>query len=324
MDLQWSNNSVSQVDLLMARNSPFVFWRHFVRYLFGSRVRYLAFAILACWGSASARASLVLSINSMTNSSSISYLGNTPSDALGNQALGINDSGGTTLGIGAVDAVTRYASMAAADNPFNSVADRTTVNSDYTVVFRVIANSGWQYNVDISTLISGALTQVSDGNQAASTSISNVSGFYNSNPEALLSLAVANSTSTNSSTNVPISGSNNLNITGLVGTGSAQDYTVRFTFTTFANSNASSVIQTGGDEAAVRLGGNDALTATIPIIGGQATTADDYPGVGGRTQANDGHFVTFRASVIAVPEPSSALLAISGLVSLACYRRRIA
>ena len=58
-----------------------------------------------------------------------------------------------------------------------------------------------------------------------------------------------------------------------------------------------------------------------PIVGG--TTADDYPGVGSRTQANDGHFVNIATTITAVvPEPGTAMLLSLGLAGLAKFGAR--
>jgi hypothetical protein len=63
--------------------------------------------------------------------------------------------------------------------------------------------------------------------------------------------------------------------------GSPVAHTLRFTWS--ASCSSSNGFLTGGDECAVRLG--------LPVTySGQ--TAGEYPGIGGRTQANDGHFVT--------------------------------
>jgi len=93
-------------------------------------------------------------------------------------------------------------------------------------------------------------------------------------------------------------------VTG-VGTGAAQVMSLVFTFTASAFTN-----ETGGngDEAALRMGMDSALSSF---------TADNYPGAGGRTLANDGIFVS-----ASVPEPAAEALLALGLIGLAWFDSR--
>ena len=55
----------------------------------------------------------------------------------------------------------------------------------------------------------------------------------------------------------------------------------------------------------------------------KSTTADDYPGVGSRTQSDDGHFVDVKATIISVPEPETGgLLALRRAPARRCGRAR--
>lgn len=88
----------------------------------------------------------------------------------------------------------------------------------------------------------------------------------------------------------------------------AQSFTLRFTFTTSAQSPQN---VGGGDEAAARFGANGPLSGA---------TADDYPGPGDvvdRIQANDGHFVNVQATLLTVPEPGTLMLLGAGCAGIA-------
>jgi hypothetical protein len=105
--------------------------------------------------------------------------------------------------------------------------------------------------------------------------------------------------------NTPFNQTGTAVITG-VGTGANQNMSLTFSFTASTTSTRQG---NNGDEAAVRMG-----------IAGNATsyTAGNYPGIGGRTLANDGHFVT----VTLVPEPTTSVLMALGLFGLAMLGRR--
>jgi hypothetical protein len=84
-----------------------------------------------------------------------------------------------------------------------------------------------------------------------------------------------------------------------------------FTFTATATSD---VQGNAGDEAAIRMGQEETL---------DQFDAGQYPGTGGRTQANDGHFVSAVITQIGVvPEPDTALLLALGLMGVALQSRR--
>ena len=75
-----------------------------------------------------------------------------------------------------------------------------------------------------------------------------------------------------------------------------------------ANSYDSTFFTTG-QAAAVRFGIAGSLSGVI---------VDDYPGIGGRSASNDGHFVDVKLTF--VPEPASA--ALIGIGSLMLMARR--
>lgn len=102
--------------------------------------------------------------------------------------------------------------------------------------------------------------------------------------------------------NLDINQTSNFALTGLSGN---FQLILDFTWTASAFSN--------NDEGAVRLGLESSALGV---------SADDYPGPGSRTLANDGHFVDVVATVTAVPEPSTALLIGLGLTMLASVRSR--
>jgi hypothetical protein len=89
-----------------------------------------------------------------------------------------------------------------------------------------------------------------------------------------------------------------------------------FSFSASARTIDSSGGGPQGDEAAVRLGMDSALSSF---------TADDYPGVGGRTLSGDGIVVTAGLVPLPVPEPETAALlglGLGGLAFMGTGRRR--
>jgi hypothetical protein len=60
-------------------------------------------------------------------------------------------------------------------------------------------------------------------------------------------------------------------------------------------------------------------------VAAAGVSADDYPGLDGRTLADDGHFVAVTATVTSVapiPEPSTGFLLGIGLAGLSTVRAR--
>jgi hypothetical protein len=90
-------------------------------------------------------------------------------------------------------------------------------------------------------------------------------------------------------------------------------HTVDITWRSYVDSNSSSTQK--GDEAVLLMG----LPGSVANIG----AADDYPGLAGRTAADDGVFFTVNV-VVLVPEPSSIALGLLATGGLACLlvRRR--
>jgi hypothetical protein len=249
------------------------------------------------------------------------------------------DPGGTDADVvsNAVDGRVRYASVTSADTGSFYLGQVIVAASDYSVTFTVSAPLNVYYDIAVDTSRMGAFTLVSDSgsNGGATADLSalagSVSGSLNNNPEPALGLADLAPSSvpgnSGSSVNTPFSQSNQLLLTNLTGTNT---YTLRFVWssavTTNPGSNTSSTNTDngayifGGDETAVRMG----LAGSGSSISG-GISADDYPGVGSRTQADDGHFVSMKATIVAiVPEPSSLVLAAMAMVGIVVttWRRR--
>jgi|LakMenEpi03Aug12_release.lakeMendotaPanAssembly.Ray.scaffolds.fasta_scaffold01940_24 hypothetical protein len=280
----------------------------------------LAGLAMAIWlsGSGNSHAALVLSVTA-TNNTTTTTAG-PGGDSGFNQSLAVTNAGASvadTLG-SSVSGSTRYISNVAADRPiaFSGSTARRTINTDYTLTISTSAPVTHTYNLIVNSSILGELTLLDDiAAGAGGAQISDVTGRLNGSPTAGLSLTgIAENFSTGTGVNDAQernkSASNSINLGSFVG---PQNFSLRFTFSTEARSPQN---VGGGDEAAVRLGANGPL-------GG--ATADDYPGPGDvvdRIQANDGHFVSVTATITAVPEPSSALLALSSLIGLCGLRRR--
>ncbi len=153
-------------------------------------------------------------------------------------------------------------------------------NSDYTISFTATAPGGYQ--LIVSTSLSGAFTEVDDGDGPANADVSAVTGSFTggSLTSGSLSLPDPGRLDSNNGGDVGFHPTSSAVITG-VSNGVPQAHTLHFTWSASCASNNGFI--TGGDECAVRLG--------IPI-GYTAQTAGNYPGIGSRVQANDGHFVT--------------------------------
>ena len=135
-------------------------------------------------------------------------------------------------------------------------------------------------------------------------------GSISSGSMSLAGLAtLSNASAEGDSPDSPFSQSSTAVISG-IGTGAAQTVILNFIF----NASATTVDPAGGDfagdEAALRMGLDSALSSF---------SADDYPGVGLRTLVTDGIYVFFRLDE--APEPGTAVLLGLGLAGLAMHRR---
>ncbi len=169
----------------------------------------------------------------------------------------------------------RYAEVVGTDTGIFTSGSNTQA-TDYNINFNVTAPGA--YDLAISTSLNGAFTIVDDGTGSASADMTGVTGTQTggtlvgglglTDPGGPVGSGNAGFTRSSVAT---VQGSSN---------GVLKPHTLRFTWSASCSSSSS---LTGGDECAVRLG--------LPIsYGGE--TAGDYPGSGGRVQANDGHFVS--------------------------------
>ena len=224
----------------------------------------------------------------------------------------VRDSQVDVLSSGATSFATRYAAVVGADV---STANTTTVtlNARYRITFSVNANAGEAWQLVIDTSRYGALTLVDDGTGSARSTLGAVTVTRTGagTLAGSLGLAAVANLQGGANANRVVSQTGSAMLSG-VGTGGAQNVRLDFSFNASARSSRTG---SNGDEAAVRLGLDSALTGF---------SADDYPGPGSRSLAGDGHFVT----VTLVPEPSAWLLVALGLVGIELFarsrRRRVA
>lgn len=281
-----------------------------------------AFAAAALLAVATPAKAISIGITSTSNNTAPTLSGGGSGDRAQNNTLTTTNSGTSTPDalLATVVAGTRFTANVAADRGSSTSGGTATASLavNYTVNFSVtpdVLHPLVQYTVTIDTSILGAATALDDASGtggSGNANITNVAGFLGVNPNANLSLANAASqggTSSTSGVQSQTSGSNQLVLGPFTG---VQNLSVRFTWNMSASSPQGFVI--GGDETSVRLGGSGPL-------GG--ASADEYPGIGGRNQANDGHFVNITATMVSVPEPSTMIMAgMAGLGLVVCGRRR--
>jgi hypothetical protein len=156
--------------------------------------------------------------------------------------------------------------------------ENLTQASDYNVNFNVSAPGA--YDLQVTTSLNGAFTIVDDGDGPANADATAVTGTQSGGTLASGGLGLTDPGSRGSAGDTPFTRTSAGVIQG-TSNGSPIAHSLRFTWS--ASCSSSNGFLAGGDECAVRLG----LTTSY-----DGETASDYPGVGGRVQANDGHFVS--------------------------------
>ncbi len=267
-----------------------------------SPILFVATALAITLGASAPAAALSLSgvTISLTGSNSASEL------VQSGGTMRTRDSAASVVSSDATSFTTRYAMVVGAD-----VGNRPTatenMTSSYQISFDVTADAGAAWYVILDASRMGALSIVSDGAQGSA--IASLGGLTATSSGAgtltgSLDMAALTPITSGATTDSPFSQFSSAVLSG-TGTGAAQTITLGFDWTASAQSTRSG---NNGDEAAVRMGLTSAATGF---------TADDYPGLGSRSMAGDGQFV----SAMLVPEPVSAVLLASGLIGLAMFRR---
>ncbi len=199
----------------------------------------------------------------------------------------------------------RLAGLVAADADILGAALSTSLSLSMQIDFDIVAAPTESWTMQIDQLRSFALTLDDDaGNAHASQARVNLHlGSFSLTPGLsgaipIPTAGIENTGSVSGDLYLPAS-ANNTSVLSGVGPTSVQ---LNFSEQLIANSLDSNFFSTG-QEASVRFGIAGGLSGVI---------VDDYPGVGGRSVSNDGHFVDVKLTF--VPEPASAaLLALGGL-----------
>ena len=197
---------------------------------------------------------------------------------------------------------TRYAMSVAADRQMTTGNFTFTMTSSYSITFTVNNPTGATVKIDINTLRAAALTSVDDSTGSSTITLGAITGKLNTVTQAGLGLAAAGGSASTTAINSSVS--QNGTTVSITTNAVAGAYVLQFDFT--------SPVISAQDGAAIRMG----------IAGSLPTTADDYPGAGSRTAANDGHFVDVKATIIAtVPEPDTGGLLTLGLLAIGLRAR---
>jgi len=197
---------------------------------------------------------------------------------------------------------TRYAMIVAADRQMTTGNFTFTMTSSYSITFTVNNPTGATVKIDINTLRAAALTSVDDSTGSSTITLGAITGKLNTVTQAGLGLAAAGGSASTTAINSSVS--QNGTTVSITTNAVAGAYVLQFDFT--------SPVISAQDGAAIRMG----------IAGSLPTTADDYPGAGSRTAANDGHFVDVKATIIAtVPEPDTGGLLTLGLLAIGLRAR---
>ena len=188
--------------------------------------------------------------------------------------------------------------------------ETVTFTWTYEVTFDIDALAGEAWRLSFNTDLLGALTLVDDGSGSASATLNDVTGTY-SGPGTLqgsLDLTGFGTLSGTNSADSPFDAGDRSARAVLPRAWGPASLTLTFTMTGEVHSESSAPPLPNAAEAAVRLGepGN---------FGG--FSAGNYPGVGARDLATDGHFLI----VTLIPEPSPALLLGLSVLALAVVRR---
>jgi hypothetical protein len=236
--------------------------------------------------------------NALTNT------GNNLSQVASSTSITIPSSGPVADTIGSSLSVeTRYAWLTAADRNSAGTALTTAATAEYQITFTVDNPSGATYRIDIDTLRIGSLTNVTDdagdGTATLGAMTGSVDGIINGTL-ALVAFGPFTSGATGTSDFSQVGSTLSITDNAL-----SRSFTLAFTWTGSASSNH--------DESAIRMGVGGSITGA---------SADDYPGQGGRTAADDGHFVTVGATIISTPEPRAGMLLMLGLLGLAVKAAR--
>ena len=247
-------------------------------------------------------------------------------------SIAVTNAGGSVASsVGSfVDSSVRYAYVNVIDRDNNGGGAGETKTHAWQISFDVTAPAGHTYDLAIDTSRIGALTVRRDNSNAigfgradlramvgAYSGPGTVSGTLNlAAIEPGLQLSPGNP----STTETVVNQNTTLNVTGITGTGAAQTISLGFSWTTAVETTGGISFVSSSHEGAVRMG--MVITSFVSnILAGGAGGTGTVPF---REVSNDGHFLNLRATITAVPEPSSALLALSGLIGLAGFRRRLA
>jgi hypothetical protein len=201
---------------------------------------------------------------------------------------------------------TNYAMVVGTDIG-NAATQTVNHTASYTLSFDVLALSGEIWQVDVTSSWMGALTLVNDGSGPATVTLGGVTGAHSGagTLSGSLALDAVGTLSSNFGGNLPFF-DDALGVIVGTGTGGLQAITLNFSWNASSTSTRGGSGSNRGDEGGLRMGIDTAMSSY---------SADNYPGVGGRTIANDGHRVTVVITTL-VPEPEAVLLVALGLLAI--------